>query len=192
MTTMSIGGGDDLAALAKLMLDVDDARAAADEQELRAAHETQRRELERQVQDLHEAANDVREGAWVEGGLGLVGGTVSTVATAAAPAHPMDETFASKAAFASAKHSSDVALQVGQMLTTMAKPTSAMTFGAAEKDAEARAKQHEAAAADAGASVAEAEQHRSRVLDNEERTLSTLQSTLQSAADGNLAIIANA
>jgi hypothetical protein len=179
MNAPAVDGGDAF-ALAKLMLDGDDARAAADEQELRAAHETQRQELDHQVQELHAAASDVRKGAWVEGSLALAGGAFSTLGTLAA----------SSTDAASAKK--PVAVVAGESLSALARPASALAFGASEKDAEARAKAHEARAADAGERADEAGRHRDRLLGDEDRTLSTVQSVLQDEAAGRLALIANA
>lgn len=190
MTALAIGGGDTF-ALAKLMLDVDDTRAAADDEDLRAARETQREEDDRQVQALHDAADDVRNGAWVEGGLGLAGGALSIVGTAAGPTHVDGADAATKAALAARQQQSNVVTQVGQTLSKLAQPTSTLVGSAPAKDAEARATQHKALSDDAGARAEEAEHQRDRVLDGEDRTLATLQSTLQAEADGRLAIIAN-
>lgn len=173
--TLAIDGGD-VFALAKLMLESDEAQASADDEQLRAARDAERQELDRQVRDLHEAASDARGAGWVEGCVAFAGGALSTVGAATAPKSSTKDT---------------VTMTGGRSLSALAGPAGAVAFGASEKDADARAKQHEALSADAGARVAEAEHHRDRVLDNEDRMLSTLQSTLQSEADGRLAIIAN-
>jgi hypothetical protein len=180
MSALAIDAGDTF-ALAKLMLDSDEARAAADAQELRDARDTQRQELERQVQQLHEAASDARKAAWVAGSLGVVGGGLATLGTALAPsgesAHPGVK---------------PLLVVGGESLSAIAGPAGTVTFGASEKDAEARAKSHEALAADAGGRAEEAARHRDRVLAEEDRALEVLQATSQSEADGRLALIANA
>jgi hypothetical protein len=190
MTTLAVDGGDAF-ALARLMLDADDARASADAQELRAARETQRQELDEQVQELHAAASDMREGAWIEGGMACAGGAMSILGTAA---EPIRSTGASQtgAALSSSEKWSKVAIEGGQALSRLAGPSGALTFGASEKDAEARAKQHEALAADAAGRADEAARHRDRALDDADRTLATVQNVLQDEAAGRLALIANA
>jgi len=190
MNTNGLDAGDTF-ALARLMLDADDARASADEQDLRAARATQQQELERQVRDLHEAASDARNGAWVGGSVALAGGAISTIGTAT---EPIQSTGASQtgAAFSSSEKWSKVGIEGGRALSTLAGPTSALAFGASEKDAEASAKHHEALAADAAGRAEEAVRHRDRVLDEETRELSSVQSTLEDEAAGRLALIANA
>ncbi len=190
MSTMAVDGGDAF-ALARLMLDADDARASADEQDLRAARETQQRELARQVDELHAAADDVRGGAFVEGALAAAGGVLSVVGTATEPIQANGASQAG-AAFSSSEKWSKVTIEGGQALSRLAGPSSALTFGASEKDAEARAKRHEALAAGAGGRAEEAARHRDRVLDGEDHALSTVQSILEDEAEGRLALIANA
>jgi hypothetical protein len=191
VTTTVIAGGDSMFALAKLMLDADDARAAADDQDLRSARQEQQRELETEVQELHQAAADTRTGALLEGGFAIAGGAVSAIGVASEPTHAENTGRAAITAFQAANKQGALADRVGQLISGSGKPLGKMFGDAPAADAEAEAKHHEALAADASARATETLQHHDRVLDNEDRTLATLQSTLESNAEGNLALIAN-
>src|SRR4051812_7062974 len=79
--SMTIMATDPTIALAEHMLDVDNVNATIDEQNMRAAHREERSALEQQLNALHQAAHDMRVGAFVQGGLSL-GGAAAGFASA--------------------------------------------------------------------------------------------------------------
>jgi len=175
--TTPISSGDPLVALAAMMIDRDNLRAAVDEEALRAAREEQHRALAREVNLLHEAADDMRTGALLEGGLTIAGGALAGVGgVVPACSHPVAHDFLTGS---------------GAVARTLAGPMGKMLGDAPKADAEADAKQAEAQAADAGSRADEAERHRARIDQSADRVLDTIGATLASEAQGNLAIISN-
>lgn len=173
---------DPMLALAELVVERDNQQAKLDDEELRAAHQEQRQELARQVAALHDAADDLRTGALVEAAVSVAGTAVSIYGTLDMPTGNQKPDLARemKATVLTGKSIQDLAGPLGRV------------FGAApEADDRARAKEADGRAADAGYRADQAQHHRDRVermLDNE---LDTVESTLDSAAQGNLAVIAN-
>jgi len=165
--------------LAELMLNADEARAQADEDALRAARDAQQQALQSQVEALHDAADDVRVGAWVEGGAALAGGLMTATAHLETP-------LGEKPAGAMA-----ALLDSGQVLGQMASPLGRELGEAPSMDAQANAKQAEAEGADAGTRAEMANRHHERVRDDQDRVIATLQDILESESQGNLALIAN-
>jgi hypothetical protein len=170
---------DPMLALAELMLNADDLRAKADEDALRSARRDQQQALREEVDALHEAAGDVRCGAWVEGLATVAGGTMAAVAHGDTPLGQQPTGW--RAAL----------LESGQALSRMAGPASRELGEAPSMDAQAEAKQAEQEGADAATRGELANRHHERVLDDQDRMLATLESVLHSESQGNLAIIAN-
>ena len=170
---------DPMVALAELMLDADDLRAQSDEDELKSARREQQLALREEWRALHEAADHVRTGAWVEGCAAVASGALAGIAHAKAPLGK--EPTGSLASL----------LACSSALGHMASPLGSELGEAPSVDAQADAKQAEQEAADAATRAELAHQHHERVLDDQDRMLATLQSTLESESQGNLAIISN-
>jgi hypothetical protein len=165
--------------LAALMLNNDFARAKADEETMVAAHHERMQALDDQARSLHEAADATRLGAFIGASVGLVGAGLAMSAHVATP----EGSPPSGAAGAR--------LKAGDALAGIAPMAERCVGTAPAEDANADATQAEKRAGDAESRADEARRHHARVSDNEDRTLATLQSTLDSEAQGNLAIIAN-
>jgi len=165
--------------LAELMLNADEARAQADEDALRAARNAQQQALREEMKALHDAADDVRVGAWVEGGATLAGGLMTASAHLGTPSGK-EPTGGMGALF----HS-------GQALEKMGSPLGGLLGEAPSMDAQAKAKQAAAEGADAGTRAELANRHHERVRDDQDRLIATLQSIVESESQGNLALIAN-
>ncbi len=179
MTTPIGGGGDPLFALASMLVERDNLRAAIDDENLCAARNEERRALAEQVRALHEAADHVRTGALVTGGLTIAGAGASAYLSGLTPAND------------AAKRRIEVAKDVANGVTELAEPAGAL-FGHAERlHAEAEAKQAEARGADAAARAEEARRHGERVDREVERSLDMIGQALDAEAQGNLALIAN-
>jgi hypothetical protein len=177
--TTPIGNGDPLFALASMLVERDSLRIAIEDQNLRAARDEQRRALEQEVELLHEAADHVRVGALVSGGITVVGAGTSAYLRGLTPANR------------AAAREIDAATKGADGFTELAKPAGALFGDAARADAEADAKQAAARGSDAAARAEDARRHRERVEGVLERSLDTLDQTLESDSQGNLAIIAN-
>jgi hypothetical protein len=165
--------------LAALMLSNDYARSKADEENIAAARHEQLRALDDQARSLHEAADDVRFGAFV-GGLATVAGaglSISAHLDAPVGTLPSGELAAR--------------LKAGDALGSLAPALEHVLGTAPSGDANADATQAESRAADAGARADDARRHHERVADNEDRTLAAVRGTLESESQGNLAVIAN-
>src|SRR5688572_1579200 len=177
--TTPIGGGDPLFALASMLVERDSLRIAIEDQNLRAAREEQRRALEREVELMHEAADHVRVGALVSGGITVVGAGTSAYLRGLTPTDRV------------------AAKEIKAMIcgadgfAERAKSAGALFGEAARADGEADAKQAAARGSDAAARAEEALSHRERVERVLERSLDTLDQTLEADSQGNLAIIAN-
>jgi hypothetical protein len=177
--TIAIVGADPLVGLAELMLKSDEQRASLDDESIRAAREQQRQALEQQVNLLHAAADDVRTGAFIQGGAVMLGAAASGFACGTSPAGKPD-----KAGL--------VALdKAGSAVQQMAKPVSDELGEAPRMDAEAKAKQAEIKGNLAAERSEEALHHQQRLEQASDRTLDTLGASLESESQGNLAIIAN-
>jgi hypothetical protein len=169
---------DPFSELATLLLNVDFLRQKIDHQDLIAARREQVAELDQEVGKLHEAAQDMRAGAWAEGAVSL-----TAIATDAAPKLSSDgctESTVMKALGLSA----DAA-------KSLAKPLGTQFGDAAAADANAAAKQAEKQGSLAAARAEEAQQSLNRTDSNEDRTLAALDKILDSRAQANLAVIAN-
>ena len=175
--TAPIASGDPMVALAAMLVDRDYLRATVDDENLRAARDDQRRELAQQLSDLHAAADDIRVGAFVEGGLAIGGAALSTVGA--------------ELSCESHHFAHELLTGSGGGLHGLAAPAGNMLGNAPRADAEAQAKRAETAASDAAGRAEEAQHHRERVDQSTDRALDTITATLASEAQGNLAIISN-
>jgi hypothetical protein len=175
-----VSSTDPMVRLAELMLNADEARAKSDEDALRAARQAQQQALREELDALHEAADDVRVGAWVEGAATVAGGTMAATAYAETPVADLEPT-----------HALAALRKSGEALEKMAAPLGRELGEAPSMDARADAKQAEQEGADAATRAELANRHHERVLGDQERTLATLQSVLESESEGNLALIAN-
>ena len=170
---------DPMIQLAALLIDADETRSRVADAAVAAAHREQIQALDEQVSCLHEAADAVRTGAWIQG--------LTTVAGAGFTADAHVQVALGQAT------ARDVAAQLalGKGLEELS-PALGQLFGtAASADANADAKQAEQRGADAAARADGAREERRRAFENADRTLATLQSTLESTSQGNLAVIAN-
>jgi hypothetical protein len=172
--TPAITTSDPTIALAEYELELDNLNADIDHQELVAARNQEQSAIKQQVEKLHAAADDVRKGAWIQGGLSLAGSAADFGASTLDPG--VGTTLLKSAA---------------PGLNALAGPMGHVFGDAAQADDQADAKQAEARAADAHARAEEAEQHRQQVEQRSDRTLSTVGAIVESEAQGNLAVIAN-
>lgn len=179
--TTSVGTiSDPMLALAALLVERDEQRADIDDQTLRAARAEEQRQLATEVSALHEAADDVRLGGWVQGLTTVAGGAATAVGHAISP---VDDT--KKEPWQNALISS------GQSVKELAGPVGALSGQAGRADDEADAKQAEARGSAARARAEEALRHRERLEQSLARSLDAIDQTLDAEAQGNLAIIAN-
>ena len=165
--------------LAALMIDADDARSRVADETIAAARREQMHAYDEQIRYLHDAADDVRAGAWTQGLTTLAGAGL----TAASHVQTTPGT--------APKLAAQLELDAGKGLSELAPKLGDLVGTAPSADANADAKRAEQHATDAGARADEAKEQRRRAFESSDRTLSTLQSTLESNAQGNLAIIAN-
>jgi hypothetical protein len=170
---------DPMLALAELMLNADELRARTDDAALQSARREQQQALREEVDALHEAAHDVRFGAFIEGAATAVGGTVGGIAHGDTPLGQQPTGW--RAAL----------LESGHALIGMAGPAGRELGQAPSMDEQAKAKQAEQEGADAGTRAEQSNRHYDRVRDDQDRMLATLADVLQSESQGNLAIIAN-
>jgi hypothetical protein len=174
MMTTAISASDPSIALAEHLLDLDNLNDQVDTENLNAARNEEQAALNQQIEKLHEAANDVRKGAWVQGGLSLAGSAAGFGGTALDPG-----TFATDLKAASPVFSSAAGI------------FGPLAGAAPQADHEADAKRAEAHVVDARSRADEAEHHRERMEQQSDRTLSSVDSIVNSEAQGNLALIAN-
>jgi hypothetical protein len=168
---------DPMIQLAEMMLDHDALAAKLDAENMRAARADQHRAIEQEVSALHEAADDLRRGALVEGGLALGGAALSSVG------HVLPKDAGALAC--------TLTNGMGAAAQALSRPTGSLLGAAPQADAQAEAKRYEANAADAEARAEEARHHRDRADQAADRTLDSVGATLASETQGNLAIIAN-
>lgn len=165
--------------LAALMIDADETRSRVADETVAAARREQMHAFDEQIRYLHEAADDVRAGAWVQGLTTIAGAGL----TAAAHVQNAPGEVASRAV--------KLELDVGTGLRELAPGFGDLLGAAPSADANADAKRAEQRGVDAGARADDAQEQRRRAFDSADRTLATVQSTLEAASQGNLAIIAN-
>lgn len=165
--------------LAALMIDADEARSRVADEAIAAARREQLQAFDEQIRYLHEAADDVRAGAWVQGLTTIAGSGLTAAAHVQAGPGETPSTAVK------------LELDLGGTLKDLAPKFGDLVGTAPAADANADAKRAEQHATDAGARADEAKEQRRRAFESSDRTLSTLQSTLESNAQGNLAIIAN-
>lgn len=168
-----------MVALAELMLESDELRAKADDDALRAARQAQQQALDNETRALHEAADKTRVGAWVEGGVTVLGGAAAAIGAGLTPVGK------------DPARGAGVLAKSGDALERMAGPLGRELGEAPSQDAQADAKQAEAQAADAGTRADVAYRHHERVRDEQDRNLASVESIVESEAQGNWALIAN-
>lgn len=181
--TTAITPSDPLLALAAQEINLDNLNSQIDTEELQTARREQQSALEQQIQKLHEAAHDVRVGAWVQGGIAIVG---SVADFGSAAVHPLNSEV-----YTTAMRSSKELEAIGKALSAVAPAAGHLAGDAPQADDTADAKAAEARAADASSRAEEAEHHRERTEQMSDRTLSSLDGIINSEAQGNLALIAN-
>jgi len=165
--------------LAALMIDADETRSRVADETIASAHREQMQAFDEQIRYLHEAADHVRAGAWAQGLTTIAGaGLTATAHLQAVPGEVPTRAIA-------------LELDAGKALAEVAPKIGDLVGKAPEADANTDAKAAEQRAADAGARVDEAKEQRRRSFESSDRTLSTLQSTIESNSQGNLAVIAN-
>lgn len=170
---------DPMVQLAELMLEADELRAKTDEDELRTAQRARTQALDAEVHALHEAADDTRVGAWVGGLATAAGGVAAAVGSGLTPVGKEPTGGAG------------ALLKSGEALEQLAGPLGRMLGEAPSLDAQADAKQAEQQATDAGTRRDLAQQHHERVRSEQDRTIATADSIIQSEAQGTWALIAN-
>jgi hypothetical protein len=169
-TLTNPSASDPMLALAELMINTDHVRSELDRQNLEAARQAQREAMQRQVASLHEAADDVKTGAFFEGGAVVLGALTTGAGTLA---------------------DSKLIHEAGGALHASASPAGKLAGDAPRMHSEAQAKQTEQEAAQAGFRADDALDHRRRVVENSDRTLDRLSQIIESEHAGNLAILAN-
>ena len=177
-----IGTSDPMVQLAELMLNADELRAKCDQDDLRTAQQERRQALEQEVHALHEAADHMRAGAWIEGGMTALGG----VATAMSYGFGTDATRGK-----GPTGDWGVVLKSGEALEKMSTPVGVLVGGAPSQDDQADAKQAEAGASDAQTRADAARQHLDRIRTEQDRTLGSVENIVESEAQGTWALIAN-
>jgi hypothetical protein len=168
--------------LAELMLDADELRAKCDQDELRAAQQERRQALEKEVAALHEAADDTRAGAWLEGGATALGG-LATASSQLFGKFPKNATVP--------EGGWGVIMKSGEALERMSAPLGRLVGEAPSQDDQADAKQAEAEASDAQTRADAARQHLERIRTEQDRTIASVENIVESEAQGNWALIAN-
>ena len=174
-----IGSSDPMVQLAALMLEADELRAKTDEDELRAAQRARMQALDAEVHALHEAAHQTRVGAVVGGIAAAAGGAAAALGSGLTPVGKQPTGDAG------------VLLKSGEALEQLAGPLGRLLGDGPSLDAQADAKQAEQQAADAGTRRDLAQQHHDRVRSEQDRTIATTESIIESEAQGNWALIAN-
>lgn len=171
----TITASDPAIALAAREIELDNVNADLDAANVREARNQEQAALAQQIHELHEAADDVRRGALVQGAFSLAGAAAS---------------FCGKDVMKPGI-GADLTKEAGAAATALAQPMARWTGEVPQRHDEADAKLAEAHVSDARARVEEAEQHRQRMEQASDRTLSTVDAILNSEAQGNLALIAN-
>jgi len=177
-----IVSSDPTVQLAELMLNADELRAKCDQDDLRAAQQERRQALEQEVRALHEAADHMRTGAWIEGGMTALGG----VATAMSYGFGTDATKVT-----GPTGDWGVVLKSGEALEKMSTQVGILVGGAPSQDDQADAKQAEAEASDAQTRAESARQHLERLHTEQDRTIASAENIIESEAQGTWALIAN-
>lgn len=172
--TTAIMASDPMIALAQHELEVDNLSADMDAQDLRTARNQEQAALKQQIEKLHEAADDMRRGAIVQGAFSLAGAGCG-----------MGGDLMNKGLGAT------LLKGAGTAFSSLAAPMGRWTGDVPQKNDEADAKLAEAHVADARSRAEEADHHRQRTEQASDRTLSALDNILSSEAQGNLAVIAN-
>lgn len=179
--TTSIALSDPMLALAALLIESDHLRGELDHQNLQAARNAQQEAMARQISALHEAADDVRTGALVEGALTAGGAVLSGISTVCS----------AEATSPEAATNAKLLGQAGGAMHDMAGPAGKLAGDAPRMDAEADVKQAENEASQAAFLVADAQDHQQRVADHSDRILDQLAQLIETEHAGNLAILAN-
>jgi hypothetical protein len=171
--TSPIMTSDPIIALAVHQLDMETVNADADAQDLRAARSQEQTALRHQIDELHEAARHVRTGALVQGAFSVAGAAAGMAGS-----------------FGGGTTATELK-STGAAASALAAPMGRWAGDKPEKDHDANAKLAEAHVADARARAEEANHRRERTEQASDRILSTLDTIVNSDAQGNLAIIAN-
>ncbi len=185
--------GDPLTALAVLMLNSDFMRSKLDEQNIVQARREQSEALAGEVKALHQAADDVRMGAWVQGGLTVAGAGLTIAARIATPPceQPIPPGVQAIPLSVQPKGTLEVLTLSGSVLGALAQPLSKELGDAPSADANADAKQFEQQSTDASTRAEQASHQRDRVEQSEDRTLDALGSSVDAQSRANIAIISN-
>jgi len=192
--------------LATLLVQNDFIRAEADEENMRAAREGERRAMAEEIHAMREASDAVVLEAWVQGGiaaaggaaqcassLGQVGNTPSAEARVQVPADRNDALGFAEAEVARQKsqHRLEALGKAGVGLGGIAEPAGQLLGGAQKADADADAAQARNATEQADARADEARAHRDRVERHVDSVLDLVENTLDTEHQGNFAILAN-
>ncbi|HEX6767504.1 MAG TPA: hypothetical protein VF103_18525 [Polyangiaceae bacterium] len=170
-----------LTELASLIVQNDFLRGEVDDQNLRAAREAERRAQEQEIAAMHDAADAVVTGAWVEGLTAAAAGGAQCYASLARIGVESDDE----------RTALDAIDKGGKGLAGIAGPAGALTGDAPKASAEAEAAQARNAAERADASADEAERHHDRVERHTDQVLDAVEGTLNSEHQGNFAILGN-
>ena len=167
---MMITSTDPMLAFAELLINADYARSELDHQNLQAAREEQARAEARQVAALHDAADSVAEGAWVQGAFTVAGSVCGGASTLT---------------------ESNLLQQAGSGLSALAGPAGNLAGTAPRMHAEARAEEASQAAEHARWKADDARDHSRRVAEHSDRILDGVAQVLETEHAGELAILAN-
>jgi hypothetical protein len=159
-----------LTELATLIVQNDFLRGEVDDQNLRAAREAERRAQEQEIAAMHDAADAISTGAWVQGLTAAAAGSTQCYASV---------------------ERIDALDKGGKGLAGMAEPVGALVGDAPKARADANAAQARNAASRADARADEADQHRARVERQTDHVLDLVEGTLESQHQGNFAILGN-
>jgi hypothetical protein len=194
------------AELATLLVHNDFVRAEADEQNLRAAREAERRAMNEQIRAMRRAADAAFVSALVQGGMAAAGGAMQCASSLGligntkpadgdcATDTPLGATFASRTQDdvdrEMCAHRLEAMGKAGCALGAISAPAGAL-LGTAEKRADVDAAQARNAAERADARADDAARHRDRVERHTDAVLDLVEGTLDSEQQGHFAILAN-
>jgi hypothetical protein len=188
MSNIGSVSGDSTLQLALLMLENAEHLGELDRQRLENARQSMERASAAEIEALHDAADAVAMGAFVQGGMTFIGGAVSCGAVLnGAGATPL----ASAGGTESRSPETDAALSIGGNIRDLAGPMSTLAGDVPRRHAETRATmarhQRETASFDA-------EEAKNSAQDNERQAdavIDRLGQILDTEAQGNLAVLGN-
>jgi hypothetical protein len=185
---MSIGivSSDPTIQLAALMLENDAREDEIDRDRMEAARRAEESAAARQVEALHDAADAVARGAWLQGGVTVLGGGISMVGIATTPLEaPPPGTESEELRDAKLLQS------LGATTSSLAGAAGALAGEVPRLHAEARAQRAAQDVTSAGHAMEDARSHAERMDRHSDAVLDLLEKVLDQEAQGNSAVLGN-